>query len=58
MTVQVIRAAKADIAASHQFYEKQQQGMGKYFVECILGDIAELEKTGEAFTVKSEAITT
>lgn len=46
MTVQVVRAAKADIAASHRFYEKQQQGLGNYFVECILGDIAELEKTG------------
>ena len=46
MTVQVVRAAKADIATSHKFYEKQQQGLGEYFVECILGDIAELEQTG------------
>ncbi|MBN8421831.1 MAG: type II toxin-antitoxin system RelE/ParE family toxin [Verrucomicrobia bacterium] len=46
MTVQVVRAAKADIASSHKFYENQQQGLGNYFVECILADIAELEKTG------------
>ena len=46
MTVQVIRAAKADIASSYRFYEKQQKGLGDYFVECILTDIAELEKTG------------
>lgn len=46
MTVQVIRAAKADIATSHQFYEKQQKGLGGYFVECILAEIEELKKTG------------
>lgn len=40
MTVEVIRAAKADIAASHRFYEKQQKGLGDYFVECILADAA------------------
>lgn len=46
MTVKVIRAAKTDIAASYLFYEKRQKGLGDYFVECILSDIADLEKTG------------
>jgi len=46
MTVEVIRAAKADIAASYRFYEKQQKGLGDYFVESILADAAELETTG------------
>ena len=46
MIVQVIRAAKADISSSYRIYEKQQKGLGDYFVECILANIAELKKTG------------
>lgn len=46
MILDVIQAAKKDVAASHRFYEKQQKGLGDYFLECILNDIAELAKTG------------
>lgn len=45
MIVEVIQAAKNDVAAAYRFYEKQQEGLGAYYRECILEDLDELGKT-------------
>ena len=45
MIVDVIQAAKNDVATAYRFYEKQQKGLGSYFRECILEDLHELGET-------------
>ncbi len=45
MIVDVIQAAKKDMAEAYHFYELQQKGLGPYFRECILEDLYELETT-------------
>jgi hypothetical protein len=45
MIVDVIQAAKKDIAEAYHFYERQQKGLGPHFRECILEDLYELETT-------------
>jgi len=45
MTLEVIQAAKSDVADSYHFYEKQQQGLGSYYRECILAYLYELTET-------------
>ena len=42
MTVVILEDAAADIESGRQFYETRQPGVGEYFVESILADLASL----------------
>lgn len=51
MIVDAIQSAKKDIAEAYHFYERQQKGLGRYFRECILEDLYELETTAGLYRV-------
>ena len=51
MIVDVIQAVKKDIAEAYHFYERQHKGLGRYFRECILEDLYELETTAGLYRV-------
>jgi len=42
MTVVILQDAATDIEAGKQFYETREPGVGEYFVESILADLASL----------------
>ncbi|MES2735130.1 MAG: type II toxin-antitoxin system RelE/ParE family toxin [Verrucomicrobiota bacterium] len=45
MEVIITRSAKADLKSRFGFYERQSEGQGHYFLDCIIPDIAELSST-------------
>jgi hypothetical protein len=45
MKVQVLRLALRDMQSSYRFYERQDQGLGSYFRECIDQDLISLQAT-------------
>lgn len=42
MNIQILTPAKIDIANGADFYEHQEKGLGKYFLESIFADIESL----------------
>ena len=42
MNIQILTPAKIDISNGADFYEHQEEGLGKYFLESIFGDIESL----------------
>ena len=38
----VLEEAAADLERGRAFYDKQQEGVGEYFVDCLLADIEHL----------------
>ena len=42
MIVKISGEAEADIAEGYWFYERQAQGLGDYFRDCLLADIESL----------------
>lgn len=45
MEVIVTHSAKADLKSRFAFYERQSEGQGHYFLDCIIPDIAALGTT-------------
>lgn len=45
MKVKVVRAAKMDLVTGFRFYERQERGLGDYFLQCIETDLIDLERT-------------
>jgi plasmid stabilization system protein ParE len=46
MEVIVTGSAKADLKSRFAFYERQREGQGHYFLDCIMKDISELASSG------------
>ena len=42
MNIQILTPAKIDILNGADFYEHQEEGVGKYFLESIFADIESL----------------
>ena len=42
MKIKILKSAKNDLKESYWFYEKQQKGIGSYFLEAISADIESL----------------
>lgn len=42
MNIKILSEAEKDIAIGMSFYESQQEGLGKYFLNSILADIESL----------------
>jgi plasmid stabilization system protein ParE len=42
--VRVLEEAVADLELARDFYDRQEPGIGDYFVETLLGEIASLER--------------
>ncbi len=42
MKIKILKTAKNDLKESYWFYEKQQKGIGSYFLEAISADIESL----------------
>ena len=42
MNIEILSNAETDIAIGISFYESQNQGLGKYFLDSILSDIESL----------------
>lgn len=43
MKVRITRAAAQDLVDGHAFYERQQQGVGDYFLDSLYADIDALQ---------------
>lgn len=56
MNVIVLTSAKQDIKIAYQFYEQQQQGLGKYFINSLQADIDSLEMMAGIHPVYTENI--
>ena len=46
MKIQILDFAKEDLIAGHRFYEKQEAGLGDYFLRHLYSDIDSLAWTG------------
>lgn len=46
MKIQILDVAKNDLIEGFQFYEKQQQGLGEYFLVNLYADIESLKVFG------------
>jgi hypothetical protein len=46
MKIQLLDLAKADLIEGHRFYEKQEVGLGDYFLRNLFSDIDHLLITG------------
>jgi plasmid stabilization system protein ParE len=44
MIVEIREEARGDLHVGYRFYEEQAAGLGRYFLECMLADIAALKK--------------
>jgi hypothetical protein len=42
MTIKILDAAKKDLLAAYQFYERQCDGLGSYFLDSLYSDIDSL----------------
>lgn len=42
MTVQILLSAEQDLLHGYRFYEKQEQGLGEYFLDSLFSDIDSL----------------
>lgn len=42
MKIQLLESAKEDLREGYDFYEKQSEGLGEYFLDCIQADIRSL----------------
>jgi plasmid stabilization system protein ParE len=42
MKVRILPEAESDLARAADFYDAQAGGLGKYFIECLAGDIERL----------------
>ncbi|NWG87871.1 MAG: type II toxin-antitoxin system RelE/ParE family toxin [Hydrogenophilaceae bacterium] len=42
MRLRIARSAEADLLNGHAFYERQQQGVGSYFLDSLYADIDSL----------------
>ena len=45
MKIQLLDLAKADLIDGHRFYEKQEAGLGGYFLRNLFADIDQLQLT-------------
>lgn len=45
MKIQILDLAKADLLDGHRFYEKQEAGLGDYFLRNLFADIDQLQLT-------------
>ncbi len=45
MRIQILDLAKADLFDGHEFYEKQEAGLGDYFLRSLFSDIDQLQST-------------
>ena len=43
MTIRILDAAECDLAEGRDFYEKQQAGLGAYFLDTLFSDIDSLQ---------------
>lgn len=43
--IRILTAARRDLEAGIQFYERQQAGLGDYFIACLKSDIERLRFT-------------
>ena len=43
MTIEILEQAKQDLVDGYQFYEKQQPGVGDYFLNSLFADIDALK---------------
>ncbi|WP_395719202.1 type II toxin-antitoxin system RelE/ParE family toxin [Prosthecobacter sp.] len=46
MKIEILDLAKADLIEGHRFYEKQEPGLGDYFLRNLFSDIDLLQLTG------------
>ena len=46
MEIQVLESAKEDLREGWRFYEKQSDGLGDYFLDCIQADVRTLQVYG------------
>jgi hypothetical protein len=44
MTIRILRSAKEDLIGGYQFYERQEPGVGPYFLDCLFADIQALQQ--------------
>jgi hypothetical protein len=40
--IEILTEAQADLALGYHFYEKQENGLGSYFLDCLFSDIDSL----------------
>lgn len=45
MKIQILDLAKTDLVEGHRFYEKQEAGLGDYFLRNLFADIDHLQIT-------------
>jgi hypothetical protein len=45
MKIQILDLAKTDLMDGHRFYEKQEAGLGDYFLRNLFADIDQLQLT-------------
>jgi plasmid stabilization system protein ParE len=45
-TIRLSSSASQDLQAGHQFYELQNEGLGRHFLNCLTEDIDQLAITG------------
>ncbi len=46
MKIEILDLAKDDLIDGHRFYEKQEAGLGDYFLRNLFADIDQLQLTG------------
>ena len=42
MTVQILESARVDLRRGYRFYERQERGVGDYFLDTLFGEIDSL----------------
>ena len=51
MTIQILDKAEDDLVHGFQFYERQQPGLGSYFLQSLFADMESLQVHGGAHRV-------
>lgn len=51
MTVEILDKAEDDLVHGFQFYEKQQTGLGPYFLQSLFADMESLQVHGGAHRI-------
>ena len=52
MKVRILESARRDLRAGYDFYERQERGVGEYFLDALLADIDSLTLYGGIHSLK------